>query len=251
MNQPPERGDEQQESGPSAQHKSGPFASPPQPPPPRPQAHEIKSQARPEQVPATQALPRWLLWGGAATCGVILLGLFSMTALNGILSLAAVAAFVIGVLGLTRGGLPRLHLPQRTHAAMLVGFAVLLSVLVSYLGPLGPESKPPATHRVGSNSGSGTPQAPPVEALEVIDWAWGPKGDGVIQGTLRNNSANKYSYVAVEFNLYDDSNAQVGSTMAHVSNLDPQGTWKFEAPLRRDHGAKTAKLSGVKGFIAR
>lgn len=251
MNQPPERGDEQQESGPSAQHKSGPFVSPPQPPPPKPQAHEIKSQARSEQVPVTQALPRWLLWGGAAVCGTILLGLFSMTALNSILSLAAVAAFVIGVLGLIRGGLPRLHLPERTHAAMLLGFAVLLSVLVSYLGTPGRESKPGPTHRAGSNSETGTPQVPPVEALEVIDWGWGPKGHGVIQGTLRNNSANKYSYVEVRFSLYDASDAQVGSTMTNVNDLEPHGTWKFEAPLQRDHGAKRAMLSGVKGFIGR
>jgi len=251
MNQPPERGDERQESGPSAQQKSGPFASPPQPPPPRPQAREIKSQARPEQVPATQAFPRWVLWGGAATCGIILLGLFSMTALNSILSLATVAAFVIGVLGLIRGGLPRLHLPQRTHAAMLLGFAVLLSVLVSYLGPHGPESRPVSTRRVGSNSDSATSQAPPVEALEVTDWTWGPKGYGVIQGTLRNNSGRTYSYVEVRFNLYDGSGAQIGNTMANVNNLEPHGTWKFEAPLRRDHGAKTGTLSGVKGYVAR
>jgi hypothetical protein len=251
MNQPPERGDEQGVSGPSAQHKSGPFASPPQPPPPKPQAHEIKSQARSEQVPVTQALPRWLLWGGAAVCGTILLGLFSMTALNSILSLAAVAAFVIGVLGLIRGGLPRLHLPERTHAAMLLGFAVLLSVLVSYLGYPGPESRPAPTQRAGSNSETGTPQAPPVEALEVTDWTWGPKGYGVIQGTLRNNSGRKYSYVEVRFNLYDDSGAQIGNTMANVNNLEPYGTWKFEAPLRREHGAKTGTLSGVKGFVTR
>lgn len=251
MNQPPERGDEQQESGPSAKHKSGPFASPPQPSPPRPQAHEIKSQARPEQVPVAQALPRWLLWGGAAVCGIILLGLFSMTALNSILSLAAVAAFVIGVLGLIRGGLPRLHLPERTHAAMLLGFAVLLSVVVSSLSPSGHELKQTPTHRASSNSESGTPQPPPVEALEVINWAWGPTGHGVIQGTLRNNSGRKYSYVEVRFNLYDKSGAQIGNTMANINNLEPYGTWKFEAPLPRDHGDRPFTLSGVKGYVAR
>ena len=46
---------------------------------------------------------------------------------------------------------------------------------------------------------------------------------------FKNNSNKTYKYVQVSINLYDDSNAQVGSTLANINNLEPNGTWKFKA----------------------
>lgn len=57
----------------------------------------------------------------------------------------------------------------------------------------------------------------------------GDYGTKYIVGSVKNNGAKTYSYVQVTINLYDNSGAQVGSTLANVNNLEPGGTWKFKA----------------------
>lgn len=79
-------------------------------------------------------------------------------------------------------------------------------------------------------------------ALEV-----GEYGVGKVTGTLRNNSNKEFSYVQVEFNLYDDTGAQVGSTFANINNLEAGGTWHFEGPVLEDR-ATQAKLKGITSF---
>ena len=98
-------------------------------------------------------------------------------------------------------------------------------------------------------SGPTTPKAPVKPKLEVLDFDWGRGefGNRMIQGTVRNNTSSQYSYVQVEINLYDNSGAQVGSTLANVNNLEPNGTWKFEAPVLESN-AKKAKVKDVTGF---
>lgn len=85
--------------------------------------------------------------------------------------------------------------------------------------------------------------------LEVVDFDWkvGEFGNKYLVGTVKNNSDKQYSYVQVEFNLYDESGVQVGSTFANVNNLEPYGTWKFEAIVIEDNATR-AKLKGVSGF---
>lgn len=85
--------------------------------------------------------------------------------------------------------------------------------------------------------------------LEVVDFDWkvGEFGNKYLVGTVKNNSGKQYSYAQVEFNLYDESGAQVGSTLANVNNLEPYGMWKFEAIVIEDKATR-AKLKGVSGF---
>jgi hypothetical protein len=66
-------------------------------------------------------------------------------------------------------------------------------------------------------------------------------------GTVKNNSPKTYSYAQVEFNLYDNSGAQVGSTSANVNNLEPNRKWKFKAIIYVDN-ASSAELKGVSGW---
>ena len=84
--------------------------------------------------------------------------------------------------------------------------------------------------------------------LTVIDYKFGTAefGRKVIVGTLKNNSDKQYSFVQVQFNLYDESGAQVGSTIDVVHNFEPHGTWKFEAPVTEDNATRV-KLKGVDG----
>lgn len=50
-----------------------------------------------------------------------------------------------------------------------------------------------------------------------------------INGTIKNNTDKQYSYVQVTFNLYDSDGAQIGTALANINNLEPDGTWKFKA----------------------
>lgn len=69
-----------------------------------------------------------------------------------------------------------------------------------------------------------------------------------VTGTVKNNSSSKtYSYVQVEVNLYDKSDAQVGSTLANTNNLEPGGLWKFKAIVTED-SARKYKVKGVTGW---
>lgn len=52
---------------------------------------------------------------------------------------------------------------------------------------------------------------------------------GEITGSVVNRRKNKLRYVQITFNLYDKSGAQVGSAVANVNGLEPDGTWKFKA----------------------
>lgn len=50
-----------------------------------------------------------------------------------------------------------------------------------------------------------------------------------ITGVLTNNTDRDYSYVQVEYILYDGAGNQIGSAWANINNLKAGGTWKFEA----------------------
>lgn len=50
-----------------------------------------------------------------------------------------------------------------------------------------------------------------------------------IEGTIKNNTSKQYSYVQVQFNVYDESGNIIGSCLDNVNNLEGEGTWKFKA----------------------
>ena len=66
-------------------------------------------------------------------------------------------------------------------------------------------------------------------------------------GAVKNNCAKQYSYVQVSFNLYDREGNQVGSTFTNLNNLEPYGTWKFEALITED-STRRFRLKDVTGF---
>lgn len=84
--------------------------------------------------------------------------------------------------------------------------------------------------------------------LEVIESkSENDKYSRYVVGTVKNNTNKEYGYVQVEINLYDESGAQVGSTLANANNLEAGGTWKFKAPILEE-SAKTFKIKDVNGF---
>lgn len=75
----------------------------------------------------------------------------------------------------------------------------------------------------------------------------GDYGMKYIVGSVKNNGGKTYKYVQVTINLYDNSGAQVGSTLANVNNLEPNGTWKFKAMwLEKD--ATNYKIKEITGY---
>jgi len=87
------------------------------------------------------------------------------------------------------------------------------------------------------------------ENLELIEShiETGAYGVRYVVGQVRNNADRTYSYVQVTINLYDNSGAQVGSTLANVNNLEPGGLWKFKAVLIEDT-ATNYKIKEITGF---
>ena len=87
------------------------------------------------------------------------------------------------------------------------------------------------------------------ENLELIEShiETGAYGVRYVVGQVRNNADRTYSYVQVTINLYDNSGAQVGSTLANVNNLEPGGLWKFKAVLLEDT-ATNYKIKEITGF---
>ena len=75
----------------------------------------------------------------------------------------------------------------------------------------------------------------------------GDYGIKYIVGSVKNNGAKTYSYVQVTINLYDNSGAQVGSTLANVNNLEPGGTWKFKAYWTEKDGT-SYKIKEITGW---
>lgn len=68
-----------------------------------------------------------------------------------------------------------------------------------------------------------------------------------INGSIVNNTDKQYSYVQVTFNLYDASGAQIGTALANINNLDPNGTWKFKA-MGGTQNAASYKLAEITGW---
>ena len=48
-----------------------------------------------------------------------------------------------------------------------------------------------------------------------------------ISGTLKNSKNKDYSYVSVEFSIYDAQGNNIGSALDNMNNLGEGETWKF------------------------
>ena len=71
-----------------------------------------------------------------------------------------------------------------------------------------------------------------------------------LYGTLKNNSNNSYSYVSIEFSIYDADGNNLGTAMANVNNIGPGETWRFEAVLLSHPSTKPAryKLADITAY---
>lgn len=111
-------------------------------------------------------------------------------------------------------------------------------------GSINSDSSAPASTSTTSNAN--TSSNPDLELLNA-EAQEGKYGNKMIVGSVKNNTNKEYTYVQVEINLYDDTDAQVGSTLANANNLEPGATWKFEAPILEENATKF-KVKDITGF---
>ena len=120
-------------------------------------------------------------------------------------------------------------------------FALFMFIVISSLAGCGsPQLQPPA-----NPSEPGRP-APPD--LELVLSTGTVDSVGIhITGKIRNNSPKEYTYVQVTFRLYDEAGNQTGNALANIANLEPHGTWSFDAVGFGGNHSKF-KLDKITGF---
>ena len=68
-----------------------------------------------------------------------------------------------------------------------------------------------------------------------------------IRGVVYNRKQRKLAYAQITFNLYDKSGAQIGTALANINGLEPDGAWKFTAIGLADDIDKY-KIGDMSGF---
>ena len=130
---------------------------------------------------------------------------------------------------------------------ILIALALIVAFIARALFRAVENSISAGTSKQTATGNSSSPSAESADKpdFEVVDFSLetGEYGNEHIVGTAKNNTDNSYSYVQVDFNLYDSSGAQVGSTFANCNNVEPHATWKFDAPVLEDN-ATSAKFVG-------
>lgn len=83
-----------------------------------------------------------------------------------------------------------------------------------------------------SSSDKPTGATEKVEKISLLDSYTG-RADGKysydITGTLKNNTDKEYSYVQVEFYVYDKDGNMLDTCLANNSGFEANGTWNFTA----------------------
>jgi hypothetical protein len=134
-------------------------------------------------------------------------------------------------------------------AAVIAAFVFGMAGSVTSAGTQSVQSVPPVMAAVTTIASQSVSNNPRWGDLEVEDWGWttGDYGIRYLTGTVKNLGSRKYSYAQIEFNVYDESGAQVGSTFDNINNLEPHGTWKFKALVLEDDAAR-ARLKDISAF---
>lgn len=68
-----------------------------------------------------------------------------------------------------------------------------------------------------------------------------------INGSIKNISGKNLSYAQIQFSLYDEDGAQIGSAWTNINNLDADGIWKYEA-TGFDEGAVSFKMTEISAW---
>ena len=136
-------------------------------------------------------------------------------------------------------------------AALIIGAIVIVVIIIATSGG----KKDGASTQASPNNTTETSTAPSTPAnswdgkfdISNATLTGTSSIDTKITGTLTNLTDREYSYVQIEFNLYDADGAQIGSTLTNLNNLEANGIWKFEAYALED-GVKSFKIKNITAY---
>ena len=138
---------------------------------------------------------------------------------------------------------------QKTGRSLSTGVRVVLFFVLLFGGAASISETNLQTSSVEVVQKATAQKKAPVKGLIVQEFTLerGAYGSGKIVGTLKNTTGRAYKYVQIEFGLYDGAGNTVGSTLANINNRDPDGTWRFEAPVFQA-GATEAQVKDITSF---
>lgn len=115
---------------------------------------------------------------------------------------------------------------QSSKKGIIIVIIVIILVVVGFSGGNSSSSEE-HDETISSKKNSTT------EKFTLLDDYNGYAGDYnigyYIEGYVQNNTDKEYSYVSIEFNLYDADGVLIGTAMDNVNNLEANGKWKFKA----------------------
>ncbi len=106
---------------------------------------------------------------------------------------------------------------------------------------------------IGDLIGGGTTSKPNLEIIGELNMSYEYSSylgySAEIKGIVKNNSNKTYSYVAIEFAVYDVNGNNIGTALDNINNLYPGDTWAFTANLFiSETQPKSCKLVELYGF---
>lgn len=180
-------------------------------------------------------------------------GLGVLFLLSGLAGLFKPDAIGMGVANLMIAALllppMRQFVHQKTGKSLSTGVRVVLFFVLLFGGAMSISG----THQqfdgveVAQNTTAQKKATPKGLIVQEFTLERGAYGTGKIVGTLKNTTGRSYGYVQIEFGLFDHEGNTVGSTLANINNLDPDSTWKFEAPVFKA-GATEAQVKNITSF---
>ena len=150
---------------------------------------------------------------------------------------------------------PRRH--KTKPLAIVLGLIALfftITIIATIINsPIGSDETRPAAADDSAAVTSSDPSAAGTEAkadLELLssDGTFDSSIGAIhITGSVKNNSEKTFSYVQIQFVLYDKSGAQVGTALANTNGLEPGNIWKYDA-IGMASNVSTFKASNLVGY---
>lgn len=133
--------------------------------------------------------------------------------------------------------------PQCGKKLKHTGLRVFLGLIV-VLFALG------ALASMGGNTTQTSSQTKPQENFTLVSdkRVTDSIGTTYIEGEIKNNTNKSYTYVQVTFNLYDADGNQLGTAVANINNLEPNGTWKYKAIGLTSQAVSSYKFVEITGW---
>lgn len=174
--------------------------------------------------------------------------------LSFIFALVGVAFAVVGLVGTLRGKKSGRGLAIASVVVNVAAVAIVLATQSAYSTAIDEAASGTVQTSDGASAAApaaeGTTSAEPADRYSIDgEELSGDAYSCKISGVYTNKAGKDLSYVQVSYNLFDADGNQIGTALANTNNLADGGTWKFEAfgSVAVDEVA-SYKIGDVTGF---